>query len=79
MIPYGIMLIVVGIPIFFMELAIGQYTQEGPLKVWENIFPLLKGLSLIFINHHIRLTPYSALQLFDFSRRVCITISTGRL
>lgn len=37
------MLILVGIPIFFMELSIGQYTQEGPLKVWENLFPLLKG------------------------------------
>ncbi|RDD36654.1 Sodium- and chloride-dependent glycine transporter 2 [Trichoplax sp. H2] len=44
LIPYCIMLILVGIPIFFMELTIGQYSQEGPLKVWENIFPLLKGV-----------------------------------
>ncbi|EDV20631.1 uncharacterized protein TRIADDRAFT_50950 [Trichoplax adhaerens] len=44
LIPYCTMLILVGIPIFFMELAIGQYTQEGPLKVWENLFPLLKGV-----------------------------------
>lgn len=49
LIPYGIMLILVGIPIFFMELSIGQYSQEGPLKVWENIFPLLKGWSFALL------------------------------
>ncbi|EDV20630.1 uncharacterized protein TRIADDRAFT_64302 [Trichoplax adhaerens] len=44
LIPYCIMLVLVGIPLFILELTIGQYTQEGPLQVWENLFPVLKGV-----------------------------------
>lgn len=43
------MLVLVGIPLFILELAIGQYTQEGPLQVWENLFPVLKGHKLIHL------------------------------
>lgn len=34
-IPYCIMLGIVGIPIFFMELSLGQFTSCGPTKCWE--------------------------------------------
>ncbi|KAG1710471.1 Sodium- and chloride-dependent glycine transporter 1 [Nymphon striatum] len=44
LIPYVIMLIFVGIPIFFMELSIGQYGQLGPLTLFKNMTPLFKGL-----------------------------------
>jgi len=34
-IPYVIMLLLVGMPIFFLELSLGQYTSNGPLTCWE--------------------------------------------
>ncbi|XP_064598134.1 sodium- and chloride-dependent glycine transporter 1-like [Liolophura sinensis] len=43
LIPYIIMLIFVGIPIFFLELAFGQFASSGPITVWK-MNPLLKGV-----------------------------------
>lgn len=36
------MLAICGIPIFFMELSLGQFSSLGPLAVWK-ISPLFKG------------------------------------
>ncbi|XP_001631770.2 sodium- and chloride-dependent GABA transporter 1 isoform X1 [Nematostella vectensis] len=44
LIPYFIMLIVNGIPLFFLELAIGQWFSSGVIGVWKSICPLLKGI-----------------------------------
>ena len=41
--PYTIMLVFVGLPLFFLELALGQYSQRGPIDVFGNLMPLLKG------------------------------------
>ncbi|XP_050411372.1 sodium- and chloride-dependent glycine transporter 1 [Patella vulgata] len=43
LIPYIIMLAVVGLPLFFMELAFGQYASLGPIAIWS-INPMFKGL-----------------------------------
>uniref|UniRef100_T1KML9 Transporter n=1 Tax=Tetranychus urticae TaxID=32264 RepID=T1KML9_TETUR len=43
-IPYMICLVAGGVPIYFMEVAIGQYWQEGGITVWQKICPLLKGI-----------------------------------
>lgn len=43
MIPYLIMVILCGIPLLFMEFAIGQYTRLGPVHALAKICPLLKG------------------------------------
>ncbi|XP_070554270.1 sodium- and chloride-dependent glycine transporter 1-like [Ptychodera flava] len=43
LIPYTIMLFLAGIPLFFMELAFGQFASEGPTTVWQ-ICPLFKGV-----------------------------------
>ncbi len=43
LIPYFLMLFFGGIPLFYMELALGQYQREGPISVWK-ICPLLKGV-----------------------------------
>ncbi|KAJ8405466.1 hypothetical protein AAFF_G00319390 [Aldrovandia affinis] len=40
--PYFIMLAICGIPIFFMELSLGQFSSLGPLAVWK-ISPFFKG------------------------------------
>ncbi|CAG5126380.1 unnamed protein product, partial [Candidula unifasciata] len=41
LIPYILMLILVGMPLFFMELAFGQFASLGPITVWR-INPLFK-------------------------------------
>ncbi|CAG7711382.1 unnamed protein product [Allacma fusca] len=44
LIPYGIMLIVGGIPLFYMELALGQYNRKGAITCWGRLVPLFKGI-----------------------------------
>uniref|UniRef100_A0AAR2JD67 Transporter n=1 Tax=Pygocentrus nattereri TaxID=42514 RepID=A0AAR2JD67_PYGNA len=46
LIPYIIMLFLCGIPLLFMEYAIGQYTRLGPVHGLAKICPLLKGVGL---------------------------------
>lgn len=42
LIPYAIMLLICGIPLFFMELAFGQFASLGPISMWRAV-PLFKG------------------------------------
>jgi solute carrier family 6 GABA transporter-like protein 6/8/11/12/13 len=42
LIPYLIIGVVGGIPIFFLEIALGQFMKAGSINVW-NIAPLFKG------------------------------------
>ncbi|XP_070689408.1 sodium- and chloride-dependent GABA transporter ine isoform X2 [Pempheris klunzingeri] len=46
LVPYFIMVILCGIPLLFMEFAIGQYTRLGPVHALAKICPLLKGVGL---------------------------------
>lgn len=39
------MLAICGIPLFFLELSLGQFSSLGPLAVWK-ISPLFKGEAL---------------------------------
>lgn len=48
LIPYFIMLFLVGLPIFFLELAFGQFASLGPTKVWT-ISPVFKGLGFAMV------------------------------
>ncbi|KAK6313222.1 hypothetical protein J4Q44_G00165690 [Coregonus suidteri] len=43
LIPYFLMLFLCGIPLLFMEFAIGQYTRLGPVHALAKICPLFKG------------------------------------
>ena len=43
LIPYVCFLLLGGIPLFFMELSIGQILQAGPIKAWAKISPLFSG------------------------------------
>nr|XP_020454347.1 sodium-dependent proline transporter-like isoform X3 [Monopterus albus] len=45
LIPYFIMLFVTGVPLFLMELSLGQYGAAGPIMVWK-CCPLLKGIGI---------------------------------
>ena len=42
LIPYIIMLLFTGLPLFFMELSFGQYASSGVVSIWK-ICPLLQG------------------------------------
>lgn len=44
MIPYVIALILEGLPLLYMELAIGQRLRMGSVGVWNSISPYLAGL-----------------------------------
>jgi len=38
------MVFVIGLPIFFAELVIGQYSGKGPIKAYAAIAPIFKGI-----------------------------------
>lgn len=44
LIPYCLMLIFGGLPLFYMELALGQFHRCGCLTIWKKICPALKGI-----------------------------------
>ncbi|KAK7792111.1 hypothetical protein R5R35_009645 [Gryllus longicercus] len=43
LIPYALMLVLGAVPLFYMELALGQFTRQGPISVWR-VCPLFKGV-----------------------------------
>ena len=49
LIPYVIMLFFAGLPLFFMELALGQYSRQGPTRVFGRIAPVFQGLGLAML------------------------------
>nr|WLN44356.1 ORPHAN1 [Sinonovacula rivularis] len=48
LVPYFISLFVMGIPLFYLELAFGQFASLGPLKIWI-INPAMKGLGYAMV------------------------------
>lgn len=49
LIPYILMLIICGMPLFFMELALGQHISLGPVSSWAAICPIAKGMLFVYI------------------------------
>nr|QQY02531.1 glycine transporter [Cryptocotyle lingua] len=48
LIPYTLMLLLLGLPLFFLEFAFGQFASLGPISVW-NISPLFKGIGYAMV------------------------------
>ena len=46
LVPYFILLILIGIPLFFLELAVGQKIRRGSLGVWNYVCPRLGGIGV---------------------------------
>ncbi|CAJ0596244.1 unnamed protein product [Cylicocyclus nassatus] len=44
LIPYLVMLLVGGLPMFYMELALGQFHRSGCVSIWRKVCPLFKGI-----------------------------------
>ena len=54
LIPYFLMLFLNGVPLFFLELAIGQWFSSGVIGVWKSICPLMKGNYAATLNAGLR-------------------------
>ncbi|XP_076329771.1 sodium-dependent nutrient amino acid transporter 1-like [Tachypleus tridentatus] len=59
LVPYFTFLFLVGIPVYYMELALGQFSRFGPAKVWK-VVPLLKGIGFSQLVSSIYLTLYTS-------------------
>ena len=46
LIPYWIMLFAEGLPLFLLELAIGQRLRKGSIGVWKSVSPYLGGIGI---------------------------------
>ena len=47
LVPYFLMLFLAGLPVFFLEIILGQYAGVGPVKMFGHLLPLLKGLGYV--------------------------------
>jgi len=44
LIPYFIFLFGGGLPVFFLEVSLGQFTSEGGITCWEKLCPIFTGM-----------------------------------
>lgn len=42
LIPYLLLLIIIGRPLYYLELILGQFSSQGPIKLWR-VVPAFKG------------------------------------
>ncbi|KAI3374653.1 hypothetical protein L3Q82_021224, partial [Scortum barcoo] len=57
LVPYVLLAVVCGIPLFLLETSVGQYTQEGFITCWRKMCPLAQGIGY----------GYLVMRLYDFS------------
>lgn len=58
---YMMLLLLIGVPLFFMELAAGQNIRQGSIGVWKHISPRLAGIgysSCVVILLHIHMSTH---------------------
>jgi solute carrier family 6 noradrenalin transporter-like protein 2 len=54
LIPYTLMLVFGAMPLFYMEVILGQYNRQGPISLWK-ICPIFKGVGYcaVFIAFYV--------------------------
>ncbi|XP_071088598.1 sodium- and chloride-dependent GABA transporter 1-like [Haliotis cracherodii] len=57
LIPYFISTTVLAIPLFILEVALGQFSAKGPIKVWA-MCPILKGVGFCILSISCIIVPY---------------------
>uniref|UniRef100_A0A8C3P3B4 Transporter n=1 Tax=Cyanoderma ruficeps TaxID=181631 RepID=A0A8C3P3B4_9PASS len=72
LIPYLIFLFTCGIPLFFLETALGQYTSQGGVTAWRKICPLFEGIGyaslviVVYLNvYYIIILSWALFYLFS--------------
>lgn len=58
LIPFFFMLIICGVPLMYMELAVGQYTRQGPIGAIAKLCPFFKGAGLATVVISFLFTTY---------------------
>ncbi|XP_076000662.1 solute carrier family 6 member 4a [Genypterus blacodes] len=55
LLPYLLMAMFGGVPLFYMELALGQYHRSGCISIWKHICPIFKGIgfAIFFIDLYV--------------------------
>lgn len=83
LVPYLFFMVIAGMPLFYMELALGQYNREGAAGVWK-ICPIFKGRKSQFLyadrwtDRHMQIAPdicmfsQDCLHMYNRSLRVCL-------
>ncbi|XP_030630095.1 sodium- and chloride-dependent betaine transporter-like [Chanos chanos] len=71
-VPYFVFLFFCGIPVFFLETALGQYTSEGGVTAWRKICPMFEGVGIasqvivIYLNiYYIVILAWALFYLFS--------------
>ncbi|KAJ7405513.1 hypothetical protein BTVI_69031 [Pitangus sulphuratus] len=83
LIPYLMMLALAGIPIFFLEVSLGQFASQGPVSVWKAI-PALQDSCIIGDHPKIQIknstfcmSAYPNLTMVNFTREGNKTFVSG--
>lgn len=56
MFPFVLMLLLLGLPLMFLELALGQYAALGPSVVFDRLCPLFHGEYLLDLSNRYSVT-----------------------
>jgi len=57
LIPFVIMLVLIGIPLFYMELCFGQFASLGPIAIWR-VSPIFQGLGIAMVITNLMVSLY---------------------
>nr|XP_046265083.1 sodium- and chloride-dependent GABA transporter 3-like [Scatophagus argus] len=49
LVPYGLLAVFCGIPLFLLETSVGQCTQEGFITCWRKLCPLAQGIGCAYL------------------------------
>ncbi|XP_020900567.1 sodium- and chloride-dependent betaine transporter-like [Exaiptasia diaphana] len=73
--PYFLMLAIIGVPMFFMELSVGQWYNRGFIGIWKAVCPLSSGIgyAMLFMQftsnmYYIVILAWVFFYLFDSFR-----------
>lgn len=61
LVPYLVFVVTCGVPLFLLEVAIGQYTQEGGVTCWRKLCPIAEGILLSMFLYYSKTKSFSNL------------------